>query len=627
MPQELSLLLVEDSEDDASLVPIEQSRGGLELTVERVDTRGEMVVVLEHRALDMVISHHSMPTFDALAALTVIRERALDLPLLVVSGTIDEEAAVAAMKAGAQDYISKAKLVRLVPAVERELREKASRRDKRRAEERALQSEDRYRLLFESCPLPMWVYDLETLAFLAVNESAVRHYGYSQEEFASMTLADIRPPEDVPALRDHVAALSGRDDGRVWRHRKKDGSIISVDIKASDFRFESRAARLVLAHDVTDRRHLEEQLRHAQKMEAVGRLAGGVAHDFNNLLSVIASYAQLTLLELPEASPLWSDVDEIRKAGERAAELTRQLLAFSRQQVLAPTVLDLNTILSGMEGMLSRLLGGDVSLNLVRSSSLGRIRADAGQVEQVVMNLAVNARDAMPAGGTLTIETSNVTLDEGAYVMLAVSDTGVGIDETEQVRIFEPFFTTKEKGKGTGLGLSTVFGIVQQSGGRIWVESEVGKGATFKVRFARVEDVSDPMPARTAPPEALAPSGAQTILLVEDDEQVRAVAKAILRRHGYRVLETMDAGGALLTCEKHRGNIDLLLTDVILPHMNGRELVERAILIRPDMRVLFMSGYTAGELGRDGVIDADLAFIQKPITPESLIRKVREVLR
>jgi CheY-like chemotaxis protein len=282
-----------------------------------------------------------------------------------------------------------------------------------------------------------------------------------------------------------------------------------------------------------------------------------------------------------------------------------------------------------MESMLGRLLGANITLTLVPSQTVARIRADVGQVEQVVMNLAVNARDAMPSGGTLTIETSHVTLDtaEASYVMLAVSDTGVGIDETAQARIFEPFFTTKEKGKGTGLGLSTVFGIVQQSGGRIWVESKVGRGATFKVCFPAAAGTSDPMPAPSASRDSLNAIGAETVLLVEDNEQVRAVCRAVLRRSRYRVLEAMDGGGALLICEKHRGNIDLLLTDVILPHMNGRELAERATAVRPDMRVLFMSGYTAGEFGRDGVIDDGFAFIQKPFTPDALVRKIHEVLR
>ena len=379
----------------------------------------------------------------------------------------------------------------------------------------------------------------------------------------------------------------------------------------------------------------EEQLRQSQKMEAIGSLAGGVAHDFNNLLSVILSYSELLAADLKVGDPMRADLEEIHKAGLRASDLTRQLLAFSRQQVLQPRVVDLNDIFSGMERMLSRVIGEDIELAWVAAPGLRRIMADPGQMEQVIMNLAVNGRDAMPKGGKLTIETAEVVLDArfashhagakgGPHVMLAVTDTGVGMDKATQARMFEPFFTTKEVGRGTGLGLATVFGIVQQSGGTIWVHSELGMGTTFKVYFPIVDKapVAGPVPPER---ERRSLRGSETILLVEDDERLRHLAVTILRKLGYNVLEAQSGGDAFLLCEQHRSTIHLLLTDVVMPRMSGRQLADRLLVVRPEMKVLYMSGYTDDAVVRHGVLDSTIAFIQKPITPQSLARKVRDV--
>ena len=382
-------------------------------------------------------------------------------------------------------------------------------------------------------------------------------------------------------------------------------------------------------------RKSEEQLRQSQKMEAIGRLSGSVAHDFNNLLSVILSYSDLVLSDLKPIDPLRADIESIRRAGEKAADLTRQLLAFSRQQVLVPRTLDLTEVLKESEKMLRRLLSEDIEIVTHYARSLSHVKVDPGQIDQVLLNLVVNARDAMPDGGKLTIETKNVELDDsyttehfgvasGPHVMLAVSDTGVGMDQQTQARIFEPFFTTKDVGKGTGLGLSTVFGIIKQSGGHIWVYSEPGGGTTFKVYFPVSEGIDLEPPVDPVAPTTL--QGSETILLVEDQDEVRRVAQAILRRYGYHVIEARNAGEALLSCERHPRTIHLLLTDVVMPQLSGRELAERLNTIRPEMRVLYMSGYTENVIVHHGILDSGIAYLQKPIVPDLLVRRVREVL-
>jgi two-component system, cell cycle sensor histidine kinase and response regulator CckA len=390
-----------------------------------------------------------------------------------------------------------------------------------------------------------------------------------------------------------------------------------------------------LAFRVQQREKAEERLRQSQKMEAIGNLAAGIAHDFNNLLSVILGYSDLALMELGQGDPVSMQLKEVKLAANRAAELTRQLLAFSRKQVLDPKVLDLNSVLAAMEKMLRRLLGEGVELSLLTFSRLSKIRADHGQLEQVVMNLVVNASDAMPTGGKLAIETANVELTAeyasnnpdvtpGPHVMLSVTDTGTGMEGAIRERVFEPFFTTKPHGRGTGLGLATVFGIVRQSGGHIWVYSEPNRGSTFKLYFPTTEE-----PAPIEPPaltRKMALGGSETVLLVEDEEQVRTLARAILGRNGYNVLEAGNAGEAFLTSESYPAKIHLLLTDVVMPRLTGKQLAERLVVTRPELKVLFMSGYSDSTIIHHGVLDAGVAYLQKPITPESLLRSVRAVL-
>ncbi len=492
-------------------------------------------------------------------------------------------------------------------------------------------SEERYRLLFEASPLPMWVYDARTLRFLAVNQAAVRHYGYTRQEFLAMSITDIRPDEDVEALLKDLEVRGGPGSPMpgTWRHQKKDGTLIDVEITAGKVKFEGRAAALVLCHDVTDRLQLEERLAQAEKMEAVGRLAGGVAHDFNNLLTVISGYTEI-LLSRPETNGR-EQLREIAHAAEQAAGLTRSLLAFSRRQVLHPRVLDLNEIVAGMEPMVRRIIGDDVNVGVRLTPGLAAVEADQAQLERVILNLAANARDAMPKGGRLTIETANVELAEdyvrlrgegtpGPNVLLAVSDTGVGMSEEVQRHLFEPFFTTKSPGAGTGLGLATVFGVVKQSGGSIYVYSEAGRGTTFKIHLpaAAAERIE-----ATSGADTVVARGSETIMLVEDDASVRDLVSLMLESKGYRVIAADGAESAERLCTQ---DVDLLLTDVVMPEVDGRALAERLSAASPSIRVLFMSGYSDEAVYRHGELSPNAAFIEKPFTDRALARKIRDVL-
>jgi len=414
-----------------------------------------------------------------------------------------------------------------------------------------------------------------------------------------------------------------------------DGKAVNVESLGMPFTINGRAAALSIVRDVSERKHLEQQLAQSQKMDAVGQLAGGVAHDFNNLLTVITSYSALAIGALDPSSPVREDVEEISKAASRAADLTRQLLAFSRKQMLQPVPLDLNQIVTDIDKMLRRLIGEDIELVTACSRSIDLVNADPGQVEQVIVNLAVNARDAMPHGGSLTIETANVALAEaymaahsvvepGSYVLLAVSDTGSGMDAAVQARVFEPFFTTKPKGQGTGLGLATVYGIVKQSGGYIWLYSELGRGTTFKVYLPRID-----APVESTRPAPVIPAslrGSEAILLVEDQEEVRKLVRRMLEGRGYRVLVAASGHEALRLAEQQAGAIHLLVTDVVMPGMSGREVALLLAPTHPTMKVLYLSGYTDESVVRHGILEPGVAFLQKPFTAETLARKVREVL-
>ncbi|MHB1013263.1 MAG: ATP-binding protein [Desulfobacteria bacterium] len=503
-------------------------------------------------------------------------------------------------------------------------------------------SESRFRVQFEHAPDAIVVYDVTRNVFVDANANAERLFGCSRQDLLASGPERFYSPSQPDGLpvAESVAKRIGRTlagESMVFERavHNAEGKDLLCEVRLARLPFTDRTMILASYIDITERKKLEEQLRQSQKMESVGRLAGGIAHDFNNLLTVITGYSELLLSQLGEKSPLCKEVEEIKGAGERAASLTRQLLAFSRRQVLQPKVLVLNEVVSNIEKMLRRLIGENVELRTVLGTGPWSVKADPGQIEQILVNLVVNARDAMPGGGKLTIETDNVFLDEeysrghppvrpGQYVMLAISDTGVGMDEKTMSRIFEPFFTTKGLGKGTGLGLSTVYGIVKQSGGYIWVYSEPGKGSTFKVYFPRTEDRQEDLQKVVLSVEDL--RGEKTVLIVEDEESIRNLACTVLGEYGYSVLPAQDGEDALRVAGEYAGEISLLLTDVVMPRMGGRELYDRIRQRHPEIKVLYMSGYTDDAIIHHGVLEEGTAFLQKPYSPVSLAQKVKEVL-
>jgi two-component system, cell cycle sensor histidine kinase and response regulator CckA len=508
--------------------------------------------------------------------------------------------------------------------------------ERMRAAEALRRSEASFRSVIVDAPYGIYRADLAG-KFLMVNSALEKMLGYkSQEELLEANLATgiYRYQAEHQKINELFLRDQHFKDVEVeWK--RKDGAFLTVRCSGWPVKDESSTYIEVFAEDVTERRVLERQLRMAQKMEAVGRLSGGIAHDFNNLLGVIIGYIQVMKRSLVPGTSSHEYAEEIEKASQRAVSLTRQLLAFSRQQVLEPTILNLNTLVSDMEKMLPRLIGEDIQLNLMLDSTIGQVKADPGQIEQVVMNLAVNARDAMPDGGKLTIQTANAEIDAafarehqgsipGQYVMLAVTDTGTGMDPETQAQIFEPFFTTKDRDKGTGLGLATVYGVVKQSSGYITVDSEKGKGASFKIYLPRIEQ---PVAAQSEITQApLTVRGCETILLVEDAEPLRKLAHMFLRDNGYQVLTAADGAEAQQVAAKTAGPIHLLLTDVVMPGINGRVLAERLAPRNPSMKVLYMSGYTDTFIAGHGVLEEGIHLLHKPFTEETLLRKVRELL-
>jgi two-component system cell cycle sensor histidine kinase/response regulator CckA len=635
----LRVLLIEDNEDDASLVTRELGRGGLDFSWERVETREAMAEALDRGPWDLILSDFRMPHFSATEALALYRERRLEVPFILVSGTVGEEQAVESLKAGAHDFLLKDRLARLCPAVERALRESENGRARRLAEEELRASEARFKGAFAFSPIGMALVAPDG-RFLEVNPALCQIVGYSQEELLTKTFQDITHPDDLePDLAYVRRVLAGEIPSYQMekRYLHKQGHVVWALLNVSLLRDKAGQPLHFISQiqDVTERLQTEQMLRQSQKVEAIGGLAGGVAHDFNNLLGVILGYGEMAQRQLGPESPVRARVDQMVKAAERAAGLTRQLLAFSRKQVMQPKLLDLNGLVTDSNKMLGRLIGEDIEVVIQPAPGLGTVNADPGQIEQIIFNLAVNARDAMPKGGRLTLATANVELDAayaaihppatpGRYVMLAVSDTGIGMDAETQRRIFEPFFTTKPEGQGTGLGLATVYGIVKQSGGQIWVYSEPGRGTTFKVYLPRVDGPAEPL--RPAGPLAEPARGHETILLVEDTETLREMIQESLEERGYRVLVASNGEEALALARESKGLIDLVLTDVVMPKLGGGDLAKLLSALRPKIRVLYMSGYTNGAISEHGVPGEGVVLLEKPFTAEKLARAVRQAL-
>ena len=509
---------------------------------------------------------------------------------------------------------------------------------RKKVEEQLLLSEERFSKAFNFMPLAMSLTSFTDMRIIEVNQSFLTLNGYQRDEVIGKTAPELDLWADSEEERQFLERLKTKHSVRDQEIKvpSKDGNVRTYVISAEIINLRGEECVLAVTRDITEHRALEEQLRHAQRMESIGQLAGGVAHDFNNILTAILGYSQISIRRLGIQHPVTQNIEQIQKAGTRAASLTRQLLAFSRRQMLQPELVDLNALVADMKNMAQRLIGEDITLTTILKSELGQIKADPGQIEQVILNLVINARDAMLNGGIITIETDDVKVDQsfsrshppmslGHYVLLAISDNGVGMNAATQKRIFEPFFTTKEVGKGTGLGLSTVYGIVKQSDGFIWVHSQVGQGTTFKLYLPRVEEIEEPEAASTTNQPELT-TGHENILIVEDEDQVRDLAKEILEEMGYSVMTAADGAEGVRICQVFPSRFDLVIADVVMPMISGTELAQKVSKLQPQAKILYMSGYTSDSMVRHGVLEHEVFFLQKPFTPTSLTDKVREVL-
>jgi len=635
MTTPLNMLIVEDSQDYADLLVRELRRADFDPQWKRVETEPDFLAELK-KLPDIILADYSMPQFSGLRAAQLTKESGLGIPFILISGTVGEDVAVEAMKHGATDFLLKDRIARLGPAVRHALQEAEEHREHNRVEDERRTVEARYRTLFDYAPDGIVIANPNGY-YTDGNASICRLLGYTHAEFIRLHSSNIVVEAEIQNIAPALIAIKARADyHREWQFKRKDGSVFSAEVMATAM---PDGNLMAMIRDITARKKLQAQFIEAQKMEVIGHLASGIAHDFNNILGVIIGYNDMMMPELAPDSLSQKCAGEIRLAAERAAALTRQLLLFSRKQAVQPAVLNLHEVIEGMDKMLRRLIDENVELTIVPDKETGRIKADSGLIGQLLMNLIVNARDAMPNGGKLKIETANITLDEkfshahactgaGDYVMLAITDTGSGMTDEVKARLFEAFFTTKPKGKGTGLGLATCQTIVKQCGGCIEVQSELGKGTTFKIYFPRVEQPADALDMFKKLDAAKPPArGTETVLLVEDEPSVRHLACSILEAQGYNVLRAGNGQeGLRVARDCKNGPIRLVITDVIMPLMSGAVMAEWLKATYPGLKILFTSGYTDDAIVEHGVLEPGVAFLPKPYTPAALARKVRAML-
>ncbi len=638
----IRILNLEDDPVDAELVQTTLAQAGLACHITRVQTRDEFETGLSNEGTDIILADYRLPTYDGISALRLAHERCPEIPFIFVSGTMGEESAIKALTQGAIDYVLKNNLSRLAPAVQRALQEARNRRKRREAEEALAQSEAKMRHILDSVDEGFIVID-QGYRIVSANRAFCNLAGLPEAQVIGRQCHEIshhsaRPcyllGEDCPVKQTFE---TGKVHDALHTHKDISGAPYTAELKTYPFVKASGtiSSVIVTITDVTEKHQLQEQLAQSQKMESVARLAGGMAHDFNNMLGVIIGHSELALKQVNPSQPLFTGLQEIRKAAERSAGLTRQLLAFARKQTVSPRVLDLNETVAGTLKMLRPLIGEDIDLVWRPGDCVWPVMMDPSQIDQILANLCVNARDAISGVGRISIETGMITYDPGycarhpepvpgKYVSLTVSDDGCGMDRETQSRIFEPFFTTKEIGKGTGLGLAMVYGIAKQNKGFINVYSEPGQGTVFKLYLP--QHAAENEAAQQQDQASPEPGGHETILLVEDEPSILNMAKSMLESFGYRVLSASTPAGAIHLANAHGAEIDLLIVDVIMPEMNGPDLAKQVVSFYPDMVCLFMSGYPGDVIAHHGVLDEGVNIIKKPFSTQDLAAKVREVL-